>query len=338
MSRAVVIVVLLAGLAACGNDNADRSGALTTARADTSVTGRVEVTGSSTVKPISTVAAEAFRGQNRGVDTAVEGPGTGDGFARFCVGDADVTGASRPITDDERASCAANGIRLIELAIGLDGVAVVASPDNPVACLTFADLYALVGPEAQGIGRWRDAAPVAEALGSTTTLPDERLVLTGPGEESGTYDAFLSIVVEPESEARVTDGALAEDRAGHARSDYAASADDNAIIEAVAGDTGGLGWVGLTYAEQADDVRLVPVARDPDGPCVEPTRETVQDGSYPIIRELFVYVSDVAAARPAVAAFVDFYLAGLADFLDLTDAVPVLDPAATVATWQAARP
>jgi phosphate transport system substrate-binding protein len=322
-------------VAACGNDNSDRTSELTSARADTSVSGTITVTGSSTVEPVSTVAAEAFRGHNDDVDISVDGPGTGDGFERLCEGAADIAGASRPIEADELEACAAAGIEVIELAIGLDGVAVITALDNEVECLSFADLYALVGVEAEGVDTWAEGREVAAELGSTTTLPDERLVVTGPGEESGTYDTFLSVVLEQAAEPRVEEGAVTEDEAASARSDYASSADDNAIIEAVAGERGGLGWVGLSYAEMSEDIREVPIRAEADGECVAPGPETVQDGTYPISRTLYIYVDAERAERPEVAAFVDFYLAGLADFLEFTDYVAQPDPDATVARWEA---
>ncbi|HMJ75472.1 MAG TPA: substrate-binding domain-containing protein [Iamia sp.] len=332
---AIVVSALVLLGAGCGNDNSDKNALLTDARADTSVTGSVTVTGSSTVEPVSSRAGEAFRGQNAEVDVSVEGPGTGDGFERFCEGGADVTGASRPIKPEELERCSADGIEVIELAIGLDGVAVITSPDNPVECLTFADLYALIGVEAEGVGNWAEAEDLAGELGSTTTLPDERLVLTGPGEESGTYDAFIELVLKTAAEPRVEAGTITEEQAAMARVDYAASANDNTIVEGVAADTGGLGWVGLSYAEQADDVAIIPIALEPEGPCITPNRETVQDGSYPISRDLYIYVSAAAAERPEVAAFVDFYLAGLPDFLELADYIEQPDPKATVERWDA---
>lgn len=307
MRPLVLAALICAVLAACGNDNADKARELTTATADTSVEGRIEVTGSSTVEPISTIAAEAFRGQNQMVATAVEGPGTGDGFERFCDGSADITGASRPIEPEELEACHAAGVEVIELAIGLDGIAIITSPDNTVDCLSFADLRHLIGVEAAGVERWSSADP---------SLPDEHLVLTGPGEESGTYDALVSIVLD-----------------GEARADYASTADDNAIIETVSGDEGSLGWVGLSFAERASGVRLLPVSEEDGGPCVSPDRETVQDGSYPISRDLFIYVSEASAERDEVAAFVDFYLAGLDDFLRLTDYIPRDDIAVTDERW-----
>ncbi|HEX7133946.1 MAG TPA: substrate-binding domain-containing protein [Iamia sp.] len=332
---AIALTALALLGAACGNDNSDKNAELTSARADTTVSGSVSITGSSTVEPVSSLAGEAFRGQNGRVDVSVDGPGTGDGFEIFCEGGVDITGASRPIKPEEQERCTAAGVEAIELAIGLDGVAVITSPDNPVECLTFADLYALIGVEAVGIDSWAEAEDLAGELGSTTTLPDERLVLTGPGEESGTYDAFIEIVLEAAAEPRLEAGSITEEEAATTRADYAASADDNTIVEGVAADTGGLGWVGLPFAEETDDVAILPIAAEPGDPCVAPDRETVQDGSYPISRPLYIYVSAEAAERPAVAAFVDFYLAGLADLLELTGYVASPEPSATLARWEA---
>ena len=88
---AVLVLGLLLAAVGCGNDNAAENLALTDAEADTSVEGAVDITGSSTVEPLSTLTAEAFGAQNPDVAISVEGPGTGDGFARFCEG-----GASLP--------------------------------------------------------------------------------------------------------------------------------------------------------------------------------------------------------------------------------------------------
>ncbi|WCO67528.1 substrate-binding domain-containing protein [Iamia majanohamensis] len=330
------MVVAVAWIAACGNDNSDAYADLTDARVDTSVEGRVTVTGSSTVEPVSTFAAQALRGQTGAIDISVEGPGTGDGLEKLCGGDADIAGASRPITDEELSACAEAGIDLIELPVGLDGVAVVVEGSDPPSCLSFADLYALVGPEAVGVGRWSEATEVARQLGSDTVLPDRRLVVAGPGEESGTFDSLVEQVIEPVAERRVADGEVDPDEAGTIRSDYASSANDNTIIEAVGSDDGGLGWVGFAFAAESPDVASVPIAVSPDGPCVAPSEETIRDGSYPIARTLFLYVDAARAAEdPAVAAYVDFYLAGLDDFVDLAGYVELEDPQATRELWAA---
>jgi len=332
---ALVAGVLLAATMACGNDNSDAYAKLTDARADRSVSGEVTVTGSSTVEPVSANAAQAFGGQNERVDVSVDGPGTGDGFQRFCAGDADLTGASRPIEPDEVEACRRAGIDVVELPVGLDGIAVVVPASSSVRCLSFADLYALIGPEATGSDRWRDASGLARELGSDTRFPDENLVLTGPGEESGTYDSFVEQVIDPVAEERVADGAVTAEEAEGPRPDYSSSANDNTVVEGVASDPGGIGWVGYAFAG-SDDVRRVAVAAEPAGPCVAPSADTIRDGSYPISRTLYVYVNaDRAAERPVVAAFVDFYLAGLDDFIRLSDYVTLADPAATVARWEA---
>ncbi|HYI62434.1 MAG TPA: substrate-binding domain-containing protein [Acidimicrobiales bacterium] len=326
-------LVLLVASAGCGNDNSDRAAGLTDARADTTVEGRVTVTGSSTVQPVSAVAAEAFRGQNDAVDISVEGPGTGDGLERFCEGGADIAGASRPIQPEELAACEAAGIEVIELPIGRDGITVIVSTENQVPCLSFVDLYALVGPESSGFDRWRDAGDLAFDLRSELRFPDDRLVVTGPGEESGTYDSFVEQVLDPVTTRRIAEGVTGLDP-GTARADYAASADDNTIVEGVAAEPGGLGWVSFAYAEQAEGVREMPVARMPSEGCVAPTREAIQSGRYPIARALYLYVARGRADDPAVAAFVDFYLAGLDDFVAMSDYVPLADPEATVEVWE----
>ncbi|CAN5577739.1 hypothetical protein BH24ACT4_BH24ACT4_22360 [soil metagenome] len=321
-------------IAACGNDNTDEAGGDTDATADTEVSGSVAISGSSTVEPISTAVAESFRGQNGEVDITVEGPGTGDGFEKFCGGATDISDASRPIKEEEAATCEENGIEFVELKVGIDGISVITSPDNPVECLSFADLYALIGPEAEGISTWADGTEVASALGSDTDLPDEGLVITAPGEESGTYDSFIEIVLESAAEPRVESGDINEDEAATTRSDYSSSANDNTIIEGVSAEAGGLGWVGFAFADQAEGVKLMPISEEPGGDCVEPSAETIQDGSYPISRSLYIYVNKAKAAdNAALTAFVDFYLEGLDGFVESADYIPLEDKEPTVTTW-----
>jgi len=334
MGAATLAAALLFTAAACGNDNTDEA-VDTEAEADTDVSGSVVISGSSTVEPISTAVAEAFRAQNDQVQISVEGPGTGDGFEKFCAGDTDISDASRPIKDEEAEACADAGIEFIELEIGIDGIAVIASADNELECLSFADLYALIGPEAEGVDTWSGATEVGSALGSTTELPDENLVITAPGEESGTYDSFIELVIESVSEARVESGDITEDQAATTRTDYSSSANDNTIIEGVAAEPGGLGWVGFAFADQADGVRKMPISEEPGGECIEPTAETIQDGSYPISRSLFIYVNaDKAEENEALAAYVDFYLDGLAGFVEGADYVALDDDADVLARWE----
>jgi ABC-type phosphate transport system substrate-binding protein len=204
-------------------------------------------------------------------------------------------------------------------------------------CLTFEDLYALSGPESEGFQSWSEAQDLATELGSATELPDLPLVITAPGEESGTYGSYVEIALQGIAEQRVEAGAIDEGIAETTRPDYTASADDNVIIEGVAGDEGSFGWVGFAFADQASGVRLLEI--DGGEGCVAPTPETIADGSYPLSRPLFIYVNTAKAQEnPAVAAFVDLYMSddgkasvSEADYIQLQDAAWQ----ETVSAWEA---
>ena len=102
-----------------------------------------------------------------GLAVTVEGPGTGDGFATFCEGGADISDASRPINDDEIAACEANGVEYVELEVAIDGLTVATNPANEaLTCLDVPALYALVGPESEGFANWSDATELADEVGS----------------------------------------------------------------------------------------------------------------------------------------------------------------------------
>ncbi|MGH2684453.1 MAG: phosphate ABC transporter substrate-binding protein PstS family protein [Actinomycetota bacterium] len=264
----LLLLLVLVGAAACGGSDA----------------GDVTISGSSTVEPISSAVAEAFLDDyEEPVAISVDGPGTGDGFERFCNGEVDVADASRPIEPEEVETCEANGIGFVELKVAVDGITVVTSPEfDEVSCLSFADLYALVGPESVGVDRWSEAGD----------FPDERLVITAPGEESGTYDTFVELALDGDP----------------VRPDYQASPNDNVIVEAVRGTSSSLGWLGFSFFEQnAEQLRAFEI--DGGDGCVAPTAETIADGSYPLARPLFLYVSlQSVDDEPAVVDYVSYYL------------------------------
>ncbi len=102
-----------------------------------------------------------------------------------------------PIEAEEVTACEEGGVEFIELKIGVDGISVLTNPANEaVECLSFADLYALVGPESEGFDNWSDGQDIATELGSTTELPDADLTVTAPGAESGTFDSFVELALE----------------------------------------------------------------------------------------------------------------------------------------------
>ena len=332
-SRLARLVVLLATLSlvvsACGNGGEGNESADGSANGGS---GTVNVSGSSTVAPISTRVAEYFEDIEPDILVNVDGPGTGDGFQLFCAGETDISDASRPIKAAEAEACEENDVTFIELKVAIDGLSVLVHPDNDIECLSFADMYALAGPESQGFGGWSDAADLAAELGSSTEFPDLDLSITAPGEESGTYDSFVEIVIE----------SIAEEREANAetRPDYQSSADDNVIIQGIQGATGSFGWVGYAYAVEAgDSVRQVPVSAEPGGECVAPTEETVADNTYPIARDLYIYVNvDKLDQNAAVESYVDFYLTD--DGLEAVSEVGYVDLAAdaieaTRQVWEA---
>ena len=275
-----------------------------------SLSGEIFVSGSSTVEPISIAAGNAFADMASGVAITVEGPGTGDGFAKFCAGESDISDASRPINEEEQATCADAGIEYIELKVAVDGLSVITSAENSaIECLSFVDLYALLGPDAVGVGNWADASAAADEYAATATdlgavhtpYPEADLTVTAPGEESGTFDSFVEIVI-----AEVGDALGVED--ANVRVDYTASPNHNVIIDGVAANPTSLGWVGFAYVEANLGV-IKPLQVDGGDGCVEPTTETIASGEYPIARDLFIYVNaGKAAENQALAAFVDYFV------------------------------
>jgi ABC-type phosphate transport system substrate-binding protein len=206
-------------------------------------------------------------------------------------------------------------------------------------CLSFADIYALVGPESTSFDNWTAAADIAAELGSDTEYPDLPLTITAPGEESGTFDSFVELVIDGIAEER---GVAEEERT--TRPDYQASANDSAIIDGIANSAGSFGWVGFAfYEENLDRVRAFDVSREPGGECIEPTAETIASNEYPIARDLYIYVNKAKAAdNPALTAYVDFYLAdGTIDsVLETVPYVPLADDAlaASQSSWESEKP
>jgi phosphate transport system substrate-binding protein len=311
LSRAslpAVAVMLTLGLAACGGNNEQEATGGTSGSAGASgaaVTGEVIADGSSTVGPLTEAAAELFKETTPGVNITVQTSGTGGGFEKFCQGQTDLSNASRPIKDEEKAICDSAGIAYTELRVATDALTVVASTENTfLTCLTTDELKKLWEPAAEGkITTWDQVNP---------SFPKEKIELFGPGTDSGTFDYF-------------TDEINGEE--GVSRTDYNASEDDNVIVQGVSGSANAIGYFGYTYFEEnASTLKAIQV--DSGSGCVTPSAETAQDGSYaPLARPLFVYVSNKAyTEKPAVKAFVDWYAANdqaateAAQFVPLNDA------------------
>jgi phosphate transport system substrate-binding protein len=303
----LALAVLALGAAGCGRDDDDSEAQDTATIADTTtgeeLQGDVIADGSSTVGPLTTAAAEAYREEQPGVNVEVGISGTGGGFERFCAGETDISDASRPIHDDDEAPlCADAGITYVDYTVAIDALTIIVNTENDWAtCLTTDQLKKMWEPAAEGkITNWNQIDP---------SFPDEPLTLAGPGTDSGTFDYF-------------TDEINGEE--GASRADYNASEDDNVTVQAVAGEKGALGYLGYTYFEENTDT-LKAVEVDSGGGCVAPSAETAQDGSYtPLSRPLFIYVKDESiTTKPQVQGFVDYYLNNLDTLAETAQFIPV---------------
>ena len=281
ISAGVLATALL--LTACGGQSTGAD----PGNSDSGLSGSVTIDGSSTVAPLSEAAADMYRDVEAGVNVTVATSGTGGGFKAFCAGETDISDASRPIKDEEIAACEATGIEYTEIVIANDGLSVVVNPENDwVSCLTVEQLNTIWAPESEGtVTNWNQV---------DASFPDEPLVLFGAGTDSGTFDYF-------------TDAINGEE--GAIRADYSPSEDDNITIQGVQGDTGAMGFFGLSYVEENPDA-ITALEIDGGEGCIYPTKETVQDGSYqPLGRGLFLYVNNANYAEKAqLRSFVDFYL------------------------------
>jgi phosphate transport system substrate-binding protein len=302
--RLVVASLAALVMAACGGNGGSADANVPGGQ---DLSGKLTISGSSTVEPITVAVAEKFNPVAPNVGLSISGPGTSDGFEVFCNGETEIQDASRAIDEEEIAKCKKNGIDFIELKVGIDGLSMVTSTENDfIECVNFADIWALLGPESEGFEQWSDANELGEQYGASgVPYPDEPLVVTAPGEESGTFGSFVELTLE----IFVEDEGLKEYEEEVApRPDYQASGNDNVIIEGIAGTPSSLGWVGYAfYVNNQDRVKALEV--DGGEGCVAPSPETIASFEYPISRPLFIYVNaDEAENNEAVAAFVDFYL------------------------------
>ena len=297
--RAAFAATIMTGalvLAACGGGSGGDSGG------GGNLSGAVRIDGSSTVYPLTALAAEDFMAANPGVQVTVASSGTGGGFEKFCRGETDANDASRKIKDEEKAACEAAGIAYGELQVAVDALTVVVNKENTWAtCLTVEELAKIWAPEST-VKNWSEVR---------AGFPDVPLALFGPGTDSGTFDYFTASVNGEE---------------GASRTDYTPTEDDNVTVQGVSGSPGGLGYFGFTYFEENAD-KLNAVEIDGGAGCVAPSAENAQNGTYtPLSRPLFVYPSKQALAQPQVKAFFDYYVANDATiatdalFIPLTEA------------------
>lgn len=272
------------------------------------LSGSIAIDGSSTVFPIAQAVAEDFQIENPAVKVPVGFAGTGGGFEAFCSGDTEISNASRPIEDDEAACLEDAGVEWTEFQIGVDGLAIVTNPSTDwVDCITTDELAAIYSPGSD-VSSWNDVDP---------QWPADVIKIYGPDPDSGTYDYFAEEVADPEAEEPAT------------RDDMTQSADDNVLVQGVAGDEGSIGYFGFAYFQENSD-KLKDLAVDNgDSDCVKPTPETVTANEYPLSRPLFFYVANDAMDSPEVAAFVEYWVSGAAEYAEAVGYIRAPEDAAS---------
>lgn len=257
---------------------------------------QIRAVGSSTVFPFATAVAEQFVNNNPGMKSPIiESTGTGAGMKLFCAGvgagHPDIENASRRMKASEFELCQKNGVKdIIEIQVGIDGLAFAESLKGPKFKLTPKQIYEALAANPYGkpntAEKWSDVDP---------SLPGTPIAVFGPPSTSGTRDAFAELIMEkgcksnPEMEKlKETDEDKFKDICTKVREDgkYVDSGEnDNLIVQKLGANPNAVGIFGYSFLEEnLDNVRGIPLND------VEPTYQNIADGKYPGARPLFIYV------------------------------------------------
>ncbi|WP_136716136.1 PstS family phosphate ABC transporter substrate-binding protein [Halorientalis salina] len=251
---------------------------------DGGLSGEVVVKGSSTVFPVSDKMAEEFMSEHGDVNVTTDSTGSGGGFENhFCPGNADINGASRPITDSEIEHCGENDVEPIEFQVASDALTVAVNNASDVDCVTFDELSQI----------WREDRTTTWS-DVNEEWPNQEFSLYGPANTSGTYDWFNENVVGEEYSHTA---------------DHQATEDDNQIVRGIEDNENAMGYFGYAYyQENSDRVKALEIEQSEGDGCTEPSLSNAKDGSYPMARPLFIYVNKESLQREEVYEFVKFYL------------------------------
>jgi phosphate transport system substrate-binding protein len=290
--------------------------ALALSGCDGPATREIRVVGSSTVYPFTTAVAEAFVTARTGRRAPViESIGTGAGLKRFCDGVGaqfpDIANASRRIKKSEYDQCQAHGVgEILEVQIGMDGVALAESNAGPKLQLSKRDVYLALAANPMGqpnrARTWREVNPA---------LPPIPIQVMGPPSTSGTRDAFVELILEPgcveampaaKAMKAAKDTGPYDNACKRIRDDgpYVDKGEnDNLIVQGLAQNPNALGIFGYSYLEEnRSRLHGVPI----EGQA--PTYETIANGRYPGARPLFLYIKKRhLRAVPGLPDFLKLY-------------------------------
>jgi phosphate binding protein len=254
------------------------------------VTGNIISAGSSTVYPLSEAIAGLFKDEGYTGDLTIDSIGSGAGFERFCkTGETDIANASRGIKDAEIENCKAIGRTPITFRIGTDAIALVINPENDFLTNVTLDELAMIYSDKAS--NWSDVNPA---------WPAEPIKRYAPGTDSGTYDFFIEVVLQPKYDKDAAKAKEAFQKAANLQQ----SEDDNVLVQGVEGDKYGIGFFGFAYFKE-NESRLKAISLE----GVAPSFETAESGEYKLSRPLFIYSdAKIMKDKPQVAAFINFYL------------------------------
>lgn len=240
----------------------------------------IENKGSDTIVNLALAWAEAYGAAHPEVRISVTGGGSGTGIASLINGTADIANASRPMKEEERKQAEDNGIEPVEFVIARDAIAVIVNPENPVSELTLPQLSAIYSGQ---ITNWREVGG-----------EDWPIVLLSRETNSGTHVYFLEHVL----------------RLGKSDNKTLFSPDtllmpsSEGISAEIRQNPNAIGYDGLGYVTA--DMKTIAVAADEGGPYVLPAIKTVNDKTYPIARDLYMYTRGQPAG--SVKAYLDWIL------------------------------
>ena len=280
---------------------------------------QVQIAGSSTVLPYSTIVAELF-GENTDFATpVVESGGSSTGLRRFCEGvgenTIDIANASRSIRDSEIEECAANGVEeIIEVRIGYDGIVFANLADSNSFEFTPSDWFNALSAKVVRDGEvvdntaanWNEVNP---------ELPDQEILAFVPGTRHGTREVFEEKVMlqgcEDTGALEVFTAEMGEEEAEAAcmtlRTDGRSVDIDGDYTETLArinSSPNGIGVFGLSFYENNTDTLQVASMSG-----VTPSTETIASGEYPVSRPLFMYVKKAHIGEiPGVKEFAEFFV------------------------------
>ena len=274
----------------------------------------IHITGSSTVLPFATIAAESF-GENGSVDTPiVEGGGTGAGIAKFCesanADSVDIADASRKMKSGEVSLCHKNGVSEIEeVRIGYDGIVFASAASGSEFAFTPSDWFKALAAEVEVDGKlvpnpytkWSEVDPA---------LPNQEIMVFIPGTKHGTREVFDQKVIIEGCTMFGTD-ALFKARDGKADGCTALRQDGRAVeidgdytetLQRLEANPTSVGVFGLSFYENNTDKLRVATFQG-----VVPSKDTIATGKYAVSRPLFMYVkTQHYGSTPGLKEFVQY--------------------------------